>query len=101
MNQIERFLRCCCREDYGAARVSASALYRCYLRWLADGGDRGETMERWDFGRAMTGAGFGRIKSDGRIFYLGLRLLEPGGAEPGGAERGEAEEDGWADEGGG
>jgi hypothetical protein len=65
---VENFLNDCCTQGSGL-RVRANLLYSAYKRWAHD---HPQPMSSVTFGKAMSAAGFRRLKTSGATVYLGL-----------------------------
>jgi len=68
---VGRFLEECC-DMAPKARVNASDLYRSYVRWCEEGGE--SAMSTREFGQEISRRGFAKVKSNSKIWRLGLAL---------------------------
>jgi P4 family phage/plasmid primase-like protien len=62
----------------GSGRVEASRLYLRYQTWITQMGER--TMSQTAFGKELRARGFDKVKTDGKISYVGLELAGQGKA---------------------
>ena len=68
---VEPFLRARCVEGE-VLRAGATLLHQDYCDWAEQNGQ--EPMSARGFGFALRLAGFGKVKTMGRIVYVGLKL---------------------------
>lgn len=68
---VSNFIGECC-EQAGGEKVGGAALYAAYRGWAEANGDY--TRRNRDFAMAMEAAGYKSMKSNGRVYWIGLRL---------------------------
>lgn len=57
----------------GSGRVEASRLYLRYQTWISQTGER--SISQTAFGKELRTRGFDKVKTDGKISYVGLELV--------------------------
>lgn len=73
-DQVGAFLADCCAVD-DAATTTASDLYRTYVQWAQDAGERPRSQR--DFGMRLSERGFERVRTGGIHRWRGLRSCAP------------------------
>ena len=70
---VSNFIGECC-EQAGCEKVGGAALYAAYRGWAEANGDY--TRRNRDFAMAMEAAGYKSMKSNGRVYWIGLKLSD-------------------------
>lgn len=68
---LDQYIITCCK-FVPRERIQASVLFNHFLRWRETCGCKGPITATW-FGRAFSKR-FPKIKSEGRVFYVGIAL---------------------------